>query len=321
VSLSASAVRACDESIRVNSRSFSLAARFLPPHTRAKAVVLYAWCRRADDLVDQASSAHAGLALGRLHAELDRIYVDGKMGDLALDAFREVVHRCRIPRSYPDELLAGLAMDVRGTHYRNMAELVHYSYRVAGTVGLMMCHVMGVRDEEAVRHATHLGIAMQFTNIARDVLEDWQRGRIYLPDDLLLAHGLGELVERRDLDLLRCDRRRLSQAVLALLDEADRYYRSGDRGMRALSAPCALAIRTARHVYADIGALLRERGGDSLRGRVVAGTARKLQRTGHALAETAFELPGRMRDGLRASAPPTRIPLRVISFPHDVLPL
>ena len=321
MSLSAKAVRLCDAAIRVNSRSFSLAARFLSPATRARAVVLYAWCRRADDLVDQADGAQARLALGRLHAELDQIYQNREMGELTLDAFRSVVHGSCIPRSYPDELLAGLAMDAQGTRYRTTAELVHYGYRVAGTVGLMMCHVMGVRDDEAVRHATHLGIAMQFTNIARDVLEDWRRGRLYLPDELLLAHGLDELVERRQLDILRCDRKRLCQAILALLDEADCYYRSGDRGMPALTTPCALAIRTARHVYAEIGIVLRQRGGDALGGRAVVSRTRKLELTARALAETASELPWRLAARLRPSTAPARIPLRIVSFPHDVLPL
>jgi phytoene synthase len=305
----------------VHSRSFSLAARFLPPATRARAVVLYAWCRRADDLVDQATEPQARLALGRLHAELDAIYTNRPMGELSLDAFREVVHLSCIPRSYPEELLAGLAMDLQGQRYRSMGELLHYSYRVAGTVGLMMCHVMGVKDDAAVRHATHLGIAMQLTNIARDVLEDWRRGRLYLPADILRAHGLEELVQRRDIDLLQCDRRRLASAVLALLDEADLYYRSGDRGMSALTAQCALAIRTARHVYAEIGSVLRGWGGDTLRARAVVGSTRKMALTGLALAQTGSELPQRFAQSLQSSTPGVRIPMRVISFPHDVLPL
>jgi phytoene synthase len=321
VTLSPRAIRECDAAIRVNSRSFALAARFLPPATRARAVVLYAWCRRADDLVDQAELPAARLALGRLYAELQLIYENKPLGDPSLDAFREVVHQSCIPRSYPEELLAGLTMDVQGQRYRSMGELLHYSYRVAGTVGLMMCHVMGVLDDEAVRHATHLGIAMQLTNIARDVREDWRRRRLYLPEDLLRAHGLDEMLHERDADLHRFDRRQLASAVLALLDEADHYYRSGDRGMPALTAQCALAIRTARLVYAEIGAVLRERGGDALRGRAVVSTKRKLALTSLAMAHTGRELPWRAARSLRGSASSARIPLRVVCFPHDVLPL
>ena len=100
-------------------------------------------------------------------------------------ALQYIVRRYGIPAHYASELIEGMAMDVRGIRYANLRELLLYCYRVAGTVGLMMSHVMGLRDESALKHAADLGIAMQLTNIARDVTEDASMGRIYLPLDWL----------------------------------------------------------------------------------------------------------------------------------------
>ncbi len=97
--------------------------------------------------------------------------------DTTLDAFQQVVFERKIPIEYPSELLAGMAMDAEGVHYETLSDLLRYCYRVAGTVGLMMCHVLGVKDDRALIHAAHLGMAMQLTNVCRDVIEDWERGQ------------------------------------------------------------------------------------------------------------------------------------------------
>jgi phytoene synthase len=169
-----------------------------------------------------------------------------------------------------------MAMDVEGRRYRTMAELLLYCYRVAGTVGLMMCHVMGVRNDAALPHAVDLGIALQLTNIARDVAEDWQRGRIYLPDPHLgaaadrLHRALGgpipgELVGS------------VGVATRQLLATAERHYASADAGLRWLSSRHALAIRSARWIYGGIGRRVNQHGGDPGRGRaVVPGTTKLL---------------------------------------------
>jgi 15-cis-phytoene synthase len=200
----------------------------------------------------------------------------------------------RIPETYPLELLAGMEMDVVGTRYDTMDRLLQYCFRVAGVVGLMMCHVMGVRDAKALRHAAHLGMAMQLTNICRDVREDWeQHGRLYLPEDVLVARGP-------------------RGAVAKLIEESERYYRSGDAGLPSLSFRCALAVCTARLVYAAIGRRLARRDYDVTRGRVVVPSLRKLYLLLKALAVTSW------RVSLRSSL--TRIE-RVLRYPHDVLPI
>lgn len=301
------------ESIARGSRSFALASRLLPPRVRDDAVVVYAFCRRADDAVDLAPPDEQPAALRRLRRELDALYDGHAPPDPVLRGFRAVVHARRIPKAYPAELLAGMAMDAAGTRYETLDDLLGYCYRVAGTVGLMMCHVMGLADDRALRNAAHLGIAMQLTNICRDVVEDWERGRLYLPMALLRCHGfpVGAAAPRPPFP--PAARAPVARVVEALLAEADRYYRSGDAGLRALSPRCALAVRTARLVYAAIGDRIAARGHDVTRGRAVVPGIAKLALAGRAVIETAAALP--RRPGAR------RTPARRVAFPRDVLPL
>ena len=195
------AVEHCRRLISYHSKSFALAARLLPWASRRRALVVYAWCRRNDDAIDRTGPEDQQATLVRLRRELDAVYDDNETGDIVLDAFAAVVLGQHIPRHYPEELLAGMEMDARWRRYGSLSELLEYCYRVAGTVGLMMCHAMGVRDSHALQHAAHLGIAMQLTNICRDVLEDWHLGRIYLPFDLLGTVGLEWLPDHLGGDL------------------------------------------------------------------------------------------------------------------------
>lgn len=314
-----SAIRECQKIIEVHSRSFSLAARFLSPDVHDRAVVLYAWCRRADDAVDLTGPEQGRQELDRLHTELDLIYGDAPLADPVLGAFREVVRMGRISREYTEELLAGLEMDVRGDRYLYLEPLLQYCYRVAGTVGLMMCHVMGVRDENAIRNAVHLGIAMQLTNICRDVEVDWKNDRLYLPDEILASCGISGLHERLGEPFPDEAREPCQQAIQVLLAEADRFYRSGYRGLHALSWRSSLSIRIAGRVYQEIGARLHELDYDPLAGRAIVSRRRKLELTAACLLRSAGEAPRRAPEELfgRAATPPERL----IRFPADILPL
>ena len=277
-----------------NSKSFALAARLLPPDVASNVVVLYAYCRRTDDEVDLAPLSEQPSRLAALRAELDRVYAAAVPPEPALATFQQVVRDCEIPRVYLDELLLGMQMDVERVAYRNVPELALYAHRVAGVVGLMMCHVMGVRDPRALEHAAHLGIAMQLTNIARDVLEDWQRGRLYLPDELLAAHGAAGLRERLMPQGGEFPEQFASAAAGAtahLLEYADEYYVSADRGMGDLSLRCSLAVRTARSVYSAIGDRVRAHGCNPLAGRAIVPTPTKLLLASQALYQTARAAP------------------------------
>jgi len=258
--------------LRHHARSFTWGARLLPRKYRRDAAAIYAFCRRCDDAVDHAADAvTAARAVARLRGELDRIYApdwqDGDLADPVLVGFREVVRRRGLPRLLSDELLNGMQMDVGCVRYQTFTELLVYCHRVAGVVGLMMARVMGVTDERVLAHAADLGIAMQLTNICRDVAEDARLDRVYLPGELL---GAGE-----------------AAAVAELLRRADGYYRSGDRGLVALPAGCAAAIRVARLIYADIGRVIAARGFDVHAGRARVSSPRKLWLAVRALGETA----------------------------------
>ena len=290
------------------------ASHALPRACRAEAAVLYAWCRVADDAVDLAPADARRENLLRLERELDDLYAGRPQSDLVLAAFQEVVNARAVPRSYPAELLAGFAMDLEKDRYATLDELLQYCFRVAGTVGLMMCHVLGVSDETALRRAAHLGIAFQFTNICRDVREDWQRGRLYLPLDLLAAAGAPRLDRHLGGELPAAAHAAVAAVVRRLLDEADAYYRSADRGIAALSPRCALSVRTARLVYAAIGARIAARGYDALSGRAVVPLWRKLGLLAKAAATTLVETAKRAR--FRAT------PIHnVLRYPDDIVPL
>lgn len=312
------AIAICRASIALHSKSFSLAAKLLPRRCRDDASILYAWCRHADDAIDEAPRAQQAQKLAQLKAELAEVYRGGKLDSPMLAAFQGLVTRRKIPRTYPAELLGGMAMDVEDKSYSDMEELALYCYRVASTVGLMMCHITGLSQERAMRQAAHLGMAMQLTNICRDVLEDWQRGRLYLPDSLLDKHGAGGLRGFLGgpfpVELIGPT----ASAVEALLGHADTYYRSADRGLRALPWRVAFGVRAARLVYSDIGRKLRAKGCDITAGRAVVSTPRKLVLVSKAAVFALAELPSR---GLRLLTPTSAhtTPRTRIEFSNDLL--
>jgi phytoene synthase len=301
----------CRAVLRRRARTFSLASAFLPPRERRDAAVVYAWCRRADDAVDGGGDAAA--ALDQVRRGLAHVYAGEPLEDPVLAAFQDVVERHRIPRAYPDGLLAGMAADLGRVRYATLGGLLEYAFRAAGTVGLMMAQVMDVRDVCALAPAARLGMAMQLTNVCRDVAEDWAMGRLYLPRDVLAEAG-GAWIADVEGPLPAAARVPLARATRRLLAEADRYYRGGQAGLPALPWRCALAVRAASSLYAAIGAEIAGRGHDVLAGRAVVGRAAKARLVAGALAGAAREAGGRLR---RGAAPP-RLPA-VVRFADVVL--
>lgn len=279
----------CYQVMAHNSKSFTFASQMFSRETRAEVAVLYAWCRRADDAVDEVPRAEAGEALIRLREELDAVYAPLISplveDDLVLRAFRALVLKREIPKYYPCELLEGMQMDVEGFHYRSLDELRLYCYRVASVVGLMMCHVMGVRRESALLNAAHLGLAMQLTNISRDVGEDWGLGRQYLPHELMRAQcapddilksppadglvGVAEVGHFKRHMLPEVNRKAARSVTRRLLAEADRSYQMGYKGVSALPLRAALAIRSAGMIYQAIGGVIERADCDPHQPRAV----------------------------------------------------
>jgi phytoene synthase len=261
---------ACRALLKGGSRTFQAASMVLPRKVADPAIALYAFCRLADDAVDL--GANRGAAVERLKRRLDQAYRGQPMNLAADRAFADVVARFSIPRQLPEALLEGLAWDSQGRRYQTLPDLYAYAARVAGAVGAMMSLVMGQRSPEVVARACDLGVAMQLTNIARDIGEDARAGRLYLPISWLHdagidpEHWLAKPVFTNE----------IAAIIQRLLDAADVLYGRATLGIEHLPRPCRPGIYAARALYAEIGRELERRGLDSISQRAVVSTNRKL---------------------------------------------
>jgi len=265
-------VRRCREILRAGSKSFHAASLFLPARVRGPASVLYAFCRVADDAVDLVSPKHAPEAIARMRERLGKIYA-GEPNDTPVDrALSVVVRRYELPRAIPEAMLDGFEWDVEGRRYADMESLQGYCARVAATVGVMMTLLMGRREPGVLARACDLGVAMQLTNICRDVGEDARNGRVYLPADWLAEAG----VDAEALLRAPAFSAPLGAVIERTLKEADRLYQRSADGVAMLPRDCRMAIRAATLLYSNIGEEVRRRGGDSVTSRAVVPGGRKL---------------------------------------------
>ena len=276
-------LKACSTAIRRGSRSFHLAAQLLPSRTRQAAFSLYAFCRHSDDLIDGAGAEKSALA--SLRQRLNLIY-QGRPAPLACDrAFARTVQEYAIPKLVAETLLDGFEMDTAGRRFQTIAEVKDYANCVAATVGIMMALVMKTGEPEALARAADLGLAMQLTNIARDVGEDVRNGRLYLPQDWLRDVGISPEELMLDPQFSPA----LGNVVARLLEEADHHYRLGLAGISFLPPDCRHAIRTAALVYQGIGTRIRENGYDSISQRASTALSTKLRLALSARRETESE--------------------------------
>ncbi len=227
------------------SKSFNWAARLFDRHTADDVATLYHFCRLVDDIADHQETSAARHRLALIHADLD--YGDSSQPEVM--ALIELALRRGMDLRLPGMLVDAVRTDTGEVRLASEAELLRYAYGVAATVGLMMCAVMGVRDAAAEPFAVDLGIAMQLTNIARDVVEDAWRGRRYIPEDWLGQ----DLAPARIAAASAATRRRVLEAREQLLALADVHYRSADRGMRFIPWRARLAVTTAARLYEAIG--------------------------------------------------------------------
>jgi len=269
------------------SKSFAAAARLFEPATRRDVMLLYTWCRHCDDLTDGQELGRGRLqsataeALNRLRADSLAALSGAPSSTLPYQALAEVARRHPLSPALVDAHIKGFELDVDGWKPATLDDTLQYSYHVAGSVGIMMALIMGVRDESTLYRACDLGLAFQLTNIARDVAEDALAGRCYLPAQWLDETGL----EVADLADGAC-RQETFPLVRRLVEEAESYYRSASIGIRALPRRAAWAIGTARAVYRDIGRKIVRRGPDALGDRVFTGKGRKIWRVTSALPAT-----------------------------------
>ncbi|OBV41391.1 15-cis-phytoene synthase CrtB [Janthinobacterium psychrotolerans] len=288
--------------IAVGSKSFAAAARLFAPEVRRSVLMLYAWCRHCDDVVDGQELGFAAVpldalaaaeALARLEAQTRRAYAGEAMAEPAFAAFQEVALRCKIAPQYAFDHLAGFAMDVQEARYETLDDTLRYCYHVAGVVGLMMATIMGASGPAVLDRACDLGIAFQLTNIARDIVDDAHIERCYLPAQWLREAGIAQA----ELALPK-QRAALATVAARLVDEAEPYYASATQGLAALPLRSAWAIATAHRVYRQIGIEVKARGASAWDERV--GTSRTtklwlLLRGGADALASRFRKPGSAR--------------------------
>jgi len=249
-------------------KSFHWARRWLGATHATRATRLYRFCRQIDDLVDEAQApAQAVIGLDSARVSILR----GSSSDSNLKDFIELLKECRIDSAIPLDLISGVNSDLHEVRIQNEDELLRYCYQVAGTVGLMMASVLDVMDEAALPHAIDLGIAMQLTNICRDISEDARAGRRYLPASYVGDYDPAELISPTE-----ALRPILRVCVARILDLADIYYKSAEDGMSYLPWRARWSIEIAAKVYRGIGVKLRRRNFDYWSSRTVVSGFQKL---------------------------------------------
>ncbi|MEE4187366.1 MAG: phytoene/squalene synthase family protein [Roseobacter sp.] len=274
----------CREAIRHGSLSFHAASKLLPAQVRDPALALYAFCRLADDEVDLKKDKVASVL--RLRDRLDLVYA-GRPKDAPTDrAFAAIVDEFEMPRALPDALLEGLAWDAEERRYQTLSGVKDYSARVASAVGAMMCVLMRVRNADALARACDLGVAMQLTNIARDVGEDALERRIYLPLEWLDEAGI-------DIETFFANPRPTKAVrgmVKRLVMEANRLYIRSEAGISGLPAGCRPGIFGARYIYSGIGSQLRAMEYDSISARARTTKVQKIGWLGQSMLRAGASL-------------------------------
>ena len=242
-------------SLKKHGRSFYFASRFLGPQDTARAAGLYGICRQIDDLADETQDRAALADLKDHLARRDASHpLVAEYFSLSPD----------MPSQPLIDLIDGALSDLDWVAFESQDQLEHYAYQVAGTVGLMMCGVFGVRDPNAVSHAVALGQAMQLTNIARDLVTDAKMGRRYMP-----AQWCGDLSPTEIVHPSAEQRAAMQQGLVLMLNRADELYQHGFAGLQYLPPRVRLAIRIAAQVYREIGVRLQQQGLDPWAGRTV----------------------------------------------------
>jgi phytoene synthase len=261
----------CAAITAAHSKSFHLATRLLPEEKRSAVRALYAFCRTVDDLVDESSrrDRESGLEYWRRISETATAPDD----DAVAAAWADTLSRYQIPRHYALQLIDGVARDLRQARYASFDDLSTYCYGVASTVGLMSMYIVGFRSEAAIPYAIKLGVALQMTNILRDVGEDFRSGRIYLPQDELSSFGIEE-------SLFRSGRvtGNWREFMRFQLERARQLYAESRPGIKMLEREGQLAIATASSLYEGILDVIESNDYDVFSRRASLGAWGKLSR-------------------------------------------
>lgn len=240
----------CRETTRRHAKSFYFSARFLPPEKRRAIYAVYALCRHIDDEVDEASvndEAQARAAVERWRVELEKVYQGGTPDAPVLIAWRDMLAHYRIAPELPLELMRGVLMDTYQRRYASWEELRVYCYRVASVVGLMSAEIFGYERRETLRYAEALGLAMQLTNILRDVGEDLRMNRVYLPQDEMQRFGVTkETLQRGEVN------EQFRNLMRFEISRARELYAEAELGIPLLHKDARFTVLLAARLYARI---------------------------------------------------------------------
>jgi 15-cis-phytoene synthase len=291
------------DSISRGSKSFRFASRLFDRTTRERVWLLYAWCRKCDDMAD--GQDHGG-AMAAVNDPMERLAVIRVLtakamageptGEPAFDCLGVVARECGLTSKMANDVIEGFALDAAEWHPRRETDLYRYCYHVAGAVGVMMAVVMGVSpDEEAtLDRACDLGLAFQLANIARDIAEDDAAGRCYLPDDWLATLDIGPGEHMRP-----HNRKKLALIGRWLADEAEQYEASARIGAVALPFRARWAVLSAAGIYGDIARQVRSAGSKAWDQRIYTSKPEKFRWVKTAFADAVANNPPPMdRRGL-----------------------
>jgi 15-cis-phytoene synthase len=266
--------------LRSKGRSFYFASRLLSPVHRTRAATLYAFCRYVDDLADEMPDPEQAMA------KLEQVKIDlqsGQSRQLCVTNLLALMDEALIPPEPVMALIEGVSSDVHLTSIRTEVELIRYAYQVAGTVGVMMSMLLDVHERQAWPFAIDLGIAMQLTNIARDVGEDARKGRVYLPQAWIGFTDPKDIVLPDD-----GTTKKLREGTRRLLRLAEHYYNSGLSGVGFLPNSARYGIVVAAMVYREIGQVIEQTNFQSWDRRAVVAQSRKLVCASKALTNQAL---------------------------------
>ena len=232
--------------LKREGKSFYWASFFLPKKSRENAGILYSICRYFDDIADK-------------NNEDKTTYLEGTIKEIKNNKSNKVnifLQKNNIHQSIFIDLIEGLITDQRNTKIQNKDELIKYSYHVAGTVGLMMSKIIGVKHDMGARSAIDLGIGMQLTNIARDVYEDAKIKRIYLPANWITNISLNDLGATHALSLEQDEK--IANAIHKIINLSEQFYKNGFAGLKYIPLSTRLAIFIAANVYRGIGIKIKK---------------------------------------------------------------
>jgi len=275
--------------IRTGSRSFAAASRLLDEPAREQAWLLYAWCRRCDDIAD---GQEGGGALGEqegaerritaIRLLTERAFQGLPTADAAFDAFGLVAREAGITREMAEDVIGGFALDAEGWSPRNEADLARYCYHVAGAVGVMMARIMGVDREDGwmLDRACDLGLAFQLANIARDLAEDADAGRCYIPMEWLAEEDIEPGQEMKP-----HHREEMAEIARRLIDRMEAHEAAARLGAARLPFRRRWAVLAAANIYGAIGREVVARGPRAWDNRVVIGRTEKLRHVARAFWE------------------------------------